>query len=220
MEELCQEENSRQLGIISSPPKDKTSRLKAKRLTAVLKGTATPPLDPPPVLRAPLSLRTTRAGVSHSSWPREIYTDVLHVNQPAFYRAPSDNVLLLTRVDVSTLLREPLFLQKIPITSRNSCSFRIYRLNYIRGSIEDRRGWLLTLFDMSETVTMTCTGDEITVIPRRKSLVRFSAGEDAGERPRPIQRIPTRVELTTLTRMAKRPAVDIEFQDLCFTAGQ
>lgn len=67
---------------------------------------------------------------------------------------------------------------------------------------------------------MPCTGDEITVIPRRKSLVRFSAGEDAGERPRPIQRIPTRVELTTLTRMAKRPAVDIEFQDLCFTAGQ
>lgn len=67
---------------------------------------------------------------------------------------------------------------------------------------------------------MTCTGDEITVVPRRKSLVRFSAGEDAGERPRPIQRIPTRVELTTLTRMAKRPAVDIEFQDLCFTAGQ
>lgn len=46
-EELRQEENSRQLGIISSPPKDKTSRLKAKRLTAVLKGTATPPLDPP-----------------------------------------------------------------------------------------------------------------------------------------------------------------------------
>ncbi|KAG8253787.1 hypothetical protein J6590_025959 [Homalodisca vitripennis] len=72
---------------------------------------------------------------------------------------------------------------------------------------------------MSETVQMMpCAGvEEICRIPRRKSLVRFSGTEDI-ERPRPITRIPTRVELTTLTRMAKRPAVDIEFQDLTFTA--
>ncbi|XP_054260947.1 ATP-binding cassette subfamily G member 4-like isoform X2 [Macrosteles quadrilineatus] len=60
--------------------------------------------------------------------------------------------------------------------------------------------------------------EEIVTLPRRKSLVRFSATDDA-ERPRAITRIPTRAELTTLTRMAKRPAVDIEFQDLTYQAG-
>lgn len=59
---------------------------------------------------------------------------------------------------------------------------------------------------------------EITQLPRRKSLVRFTGSEE-GDRPRVITRIPTRIELTTLTRMAKRPAVDIEFQDLTYTAG-
>nr|CAD7604109.1 unnamed protein product [Timema genevievae] len=33
----------------------------------------------------------------------------------------------------------------------------------------------------------------------------------------PLFRIPTRVELRTLTHLAKRPAVDIAFQDLSFT---
>ncbi|RZF39649.1 hypothetical protein LSTR_LSTR001170 [Laodelphax striatellus] len=37
--------------------------------------------------------------------------------------------------------------------------------------------------------------------------------------PVAVTRIPTRLGLTTLTRMAKRPAVNIEFQDLSYTAG-
>uniref|UniRef100_A0A2S2RAU7 ATP-binding cassette sub-family G member 1 n=1 Tax=Sipha flava TaxID=143950 RepID=A0A2S2RAU7_9HEMI len=47
----------------------------------------------------------------------------------------------------------------------------------------------------------------------------FSVSKD-----RPITRIPTRVEMKTLTHKAKRPAVDIEFHDLTYavntTAGQ
>jgi hypothetical protein len=48
-------------------------------------------------------------------------------------------------------------------------------------------------------------------------------GEDVcqipGRRPREhiVTRIPTKVELKTLTHMAKRPAVDIEFQDLTYS---
>lgn len=47
----------------------------------------------------------------------------------------------------------------------------------------------------------------------------FSVSKD-----RPITRIPTRVEMKTLTHKAKRPAVDIEFHDLTYavntTAGE
>ncbi|KAJ9582806.1 hypothetical protein L9F63_022847, partial [Diploptera punctata] len=32
-----------------------------------------------------------------------------------------------------------------------------------------------------------------------------------------VTRIPTKIELKTLTHLAKRPAVDIEFQDLTYT---
>lgn len=77
---------------------------------------------------------------------------------------------------------------------------------------------------MSESIVemMPCgSGDQdsIVALPRRKSLVRFTSTEDT-DRPRAITRIPTRIELTTLTRMAKRPAVDIEFQDLSYTVGE
>jgi len=50
-----------------------------------------------------------------------------------------------------------------------------------------------------------------------------SKGEDvsqiSGRRPREqvVTRIPAKVELKTLTYMAKRPAVDIEFQDLTYS---
>jgi len=47
----------------------------------------------------------------------------------------------------------------------------------------------------------------------------FSVSKD-----RPITRIPTRVEMKTLTHKAKRPAVDVEFHDLTYavntTAGK
>lgn len=65
---------------------------------------------------------------------------------------------------------------------------------------------------MSESVVevLPCAGDE------------GCSGRSDYRRPLPpaVTRIPTRVELTTLTRMAKRPAVDIEFQDLSYTAGK
>ncbi|XP_075224617.1 ATP-binding cassette subfamily G member 4-like isoform X2 [Lycorma delicatula] len=65
---------------------------------------------------------------------------------------------------------------------------------------------------MSESVVevLPCAGDGI------------SCGRSDFTRPLPpvVTRIPTRVELTTLTRMAKRPAVDIEFQDLSYTADR
>jgi hypothetical protein len=43
--------------------------------------------------------------------------------------------------------------------------------------------------------------------------------ETADRRPREqlVTRIPAKVELKTLTHMAKRPAVDIEFQDLTYS---
>lgn len=76
---------------------------------------------------------------------------------------------------------------------------------------------------MAESIVemMPCgSGDQdIVPVPRRKSLVRFTSTEET-VKPRAITRIPTRIELTTLTRMAKRPAVDIEFQDLSYTVGQ
>lgn len=42
----------------------------------------------------------------------------------------------------------------------------------------------------------------------------FSVSQD-----RPITRIPTRVEMKTLTHKAKRPAVDIEFHDLTYAVN-
>ena len=43
--------------------------------------------------------------------------------------------------------------------------------------------------------------------------------QNSGRRPREqiVTRIPTKVELKPLTYMAKRPAVDIEFQDLTYS---
>lgn len=48
-------------------------------------------------------------------------------------------------------------------------------------------------------------GDDICQIPGRIPLENNVTG------------IPTKVELKTLTHMAKRPAVDIEFQDLTYS---
>lgn len=77
-------------------------------------------------------------------------------------------------------------------------------------------------------------GDNVKVDSSRQGL-RFqeevsyvdadcdTKGEDvshiSGRRPREqiVNRIPTKVELKTLTYMAKRPAVDIEFQDLTYS---
>lgn len=59
--------------------------------------------------------------------------------------------------------------------------------------------------------------DSPLVDPARTRV--FSVSKD-----RPITRIPTRVEMKTLTHKAKRPAVDIEFHDLTYavntTAGR
>lgn len=40
---------------------------------------------------------------------------------------------------------------------------------------------------------------------------------DRGPREMLVSRIPTKIEHTTLTHLAKRPAVDIEFQDLSYS---
>jgi len=42
----------------------------------------------------------------------------------------------------------------------------------------------------------------------------FSVSKD-----RPITRIPTRVEMKTLTHKAKRPAIDVEFHDLTYAVN-
>lgn len=63
--------------------------------------------------------------------------------------------------------------------------------------------------------------EEKTLMPAKPSARTrvFSVSKD-----RPITRIPTRVEMKTLTHKAKRPAVDIEFHDLTYavntTAGK
>jgi hypothetical protein len=40
---------------------------------------------------------------------------------------------------------------------------------------------------------------------------------DHGPREMLITRIPAKIELTTLTHLARRPAVDVEFQDLSYS---
>jgi hypothetical protein len=40
---------------------------------------------------------------------------------------------------------------------------------------------------------------------------------DRGPREMLVTRIPAKIELTTLSHLAKRPAVDIEFQDLSYS---
>jgi hypothetical protein len=40
---------------------------------------------------------------------------------------------------------------------------------------------------------------------------------DRGPREMPVTRIPTKIERPTLTHLARRPAVDIEFQDLSYS---
>lgn len=60
--------------------------------------------------------------------------------------------------------------------------------------------------------------EEILLVnPSRTRL--FSVSKD-----RPMARIPTRADMKTLTHMARRPAVDIEFHDLTYavntTAGE
>lgn len=70
-----------------------------------------------------------------------------------------------------------------------------------------------------------CSTDEVQPDEEEMPLVEasrtrvFSVSAD-----RPITRIPTRVDMKTLTHKAKRPAVDIEFHDLTYavntTAGE
>lgn len=60
--------------------------------------------------------------------------------------------------------------------------------------------------------------EEMPLVEASRTRV-FSVSAD-----RPITRIPTRVDMKTLTHKAKRPAVDIEFHDLTYavntTAGE
>jgi len=60
--------------------------------------------------------------------------------------------------------------------------------------------------------------DEMPLVDASRTRM-FSVSAD-----RPITRIPTRVDMKTLTHKAKRPAVDIEFHDLTYavntTAGE
>lgn len=53
-----------------------------------------------------------------------------------------------------------------------------------------------------------------------ESEVRAESATTANKAPTnrkpPIMRIPTRIEMKTLTRLAKRPAINIEFSDLSY----
>lgn len=57
-----------------------------------------------------------------------------------------------------------------------------------------------------------CDEEMLLTDPTRTRV--FSVSKD-----RPITRIPTRVEMKTLTHKAKRPAVDIEFHDLNYAVN-
>lgn len=56
--------------------------------------------------------------------------------------------------------------------------------------------------------------DEEALLADTARTRMFSVSKD-----RPITRIPTRVEMKTLTHKAKRPAVDIEFHDLTYAVN-
>lgn len=56
--------------------------------------------------------------------------------------------------------------------------------------------------------------DEMLLVDPSHRTRLFSVSQD-----RPITRIPTRVEMKTLTHKAKRPAVDIEFHDLAYVVN-
>jgi len=79
--------------------------------------------------------------------------------------------------------------------------------------------------DNEDNHSSTCSTDDVLPDEEEMPLVEesrtrvFSVSAD-----RPITRIPTRVDMKTLTHKAKRPAVDIEFHDLTYavntTAGE
>lgn len=70
----------------------------------------------------------------------------------------------------------------------------------------------------AETAAGLPEDEEAPLVDQGKTRL-FSVSKD-----RPIARIPTRADMKTLTHMARRPAVDIEFHDLTYavntTAGK
>jgi len=104
---------------------------------------------------------------------------------------------------------------------QSTVSFAATTMNDNRGNRDNRDDDN----DDDDNNSSTCsTGDvqqdeeEMPLVDASRTRM-FSVSAD-----RPITRIPTRVDMKTLTHKAKRPAVDIEFHDLTYavntTAGE
>ncbi|XP_015366399.1 PREDICTED: ATP-binding cassette sub-family G member 1-like [Diuraphis noxia] len=100
---------------------------------------------------------------------------------------------------------------------QSTVSFAAMTIDHNRGNRSDDED--------DDNHSSACSTDEVQPDEEEMPLVEaprtrvFSVSAD-----RPITRIPTRVDMKTLTHKAKRPAVDIEFHDLTYavntTAGQ